>query len=106
MKVFAISDLHLSVNNPKPMDIFGPTWDGYLDKIFSEWKEKVSADDLVLLAGDFSWAMKLNEVEADFELMKNLPGKKNHHSRQSRLLVEQHKCSAKNFARKLLCHSK
>ena len=76
MKVFAISDLHLSVNNPKPMDIFGPTWDGYLDKIFSEWKEKVSANDLVLLAGDFSWAMKLNEVEADFELMKNLPGKK------------------------------
>ena len=76
MKVFAISDLHLSVNNPKPMDIFGPVWDGYLDKIFSEWKEKVSENDLVLLAGDFSWAMKLEEAIADFNLLKDLPGKK------------------------------
>ncbi len=76
MKVFAISDLHLSVNNPKPMDIFGPVWDNYLDKIFADWKEKVSDDDLVLLAGDFSWAMKLEESVQDFEMLKSLPGKK------------------------------
>ncbi len=76
MKVFAISDLHLSVNNPKPMNIFGPTWEGYLDKIFADWKEKVCEDDVVLMAGDFSWAMKLEETKADFELLKNLPGKK------------------------------
>ncbi len=76
MKVFAISDLHLSINNPKPMNIFGPTWEGYLDKIFSDWKNKVGEDDLVLLAGDFSWAMKLEETKPDFELLKNLPGKK------------------------------
>jgi len=76
MKVFAISDLHLSVNNPKPMNIFGPTWEGYLDKIFADWKEKVCEDDIVLMAGDFSWAMKLEETKADFELLKNLPGKK------------------------------
>lgn len=76
MRVFAISDLHLSVNNPKPMDIFGPTWDGYIEKIFAEWKEKVSDDDLVLMAGDFSWAMKLEETEEDFKLLENLPGKK------------------------------
>ena len=76
MKVFAISDLHLSVNNPKPMDIFGPTWEGYLDKIFSDWREKVSEDDIVLLAGDFSWAMKLEDTKEDFDLLKNLPGKK------------------------------
>lgn len=76
MKVFAISDLHLSVNNPKPMDIFGPAWENYLDKIFQDWQEKVSEDDLVLLAGDFSWAMKLEESVADFEMLKNLPGKK------------------------------
>lgn len=76
MKVFAISDLHLSINNPKPMDIFGPVWDGYLDKIFSDWKEKVSEEDLVLLAGDFSWAMKLEETKEDFNLLKDLPGKK------------------------------
>ena len=76
MKVFAISDLHLSINNPKPMDIFGPVWDGYLDKIFSDWKEKVTEEDLVLLTGDFSWAMKIEETKEDFNLLKDLPGKK------------------------------
>ncbi len=76
MKIFAISDLHLSVNNPKPMDIFGPTWEGYLDKIFADWKEKVSDEDVVLMAGDFSWAMKLEETEPDFAMLEALPGKK------------------------------
>ena len=76
MKIFAISDLHLSVNNPKPMDIFGPVWDGYLDKIFSQWKDNVKDDDLVLLSGDFSWAMKLEDSVDDFKLLKDLPGKK------------------------------
>ena len=76
MKVFAISDLHLSINNPKPMDIFGPAWDNYVDKILAQWKEKVSDDDLVLLAGDFSWAMQLEDTKLDFELLKDLPGKK------------------------------
>ena len=76
MRIYAISDLHFSVNNPKPMDIFGPTWEGYLDKIFADWKAKVSDDDIVLLAGDFSWAMKLEETKADFDMLKDLPGKK------------------------------
>lgn len=76
MKVFAISDLHLSVNNPKPMDIFGPTWEGYLEKIVVDWKEKVTDKDLVLMCGDFSWAMKLEQTKEDFDIIKNLPGKK------------------------------
>ncbi len=76
MKIWAISDLHLSINNPKPMDIFGPTWEGYLDKIFDDWKAKVADDDLVLMAGDFSWAMKLEETKPDFDLISPLPGKK------------------------------
>ncbi len=76
MKIFAISDLHLSINNPKPMDIFGPTWEGYLDKIFDDWKAKVSDDDIVLMAGDFSWAMKIEETKPDFALLAKLPGKK------------------------------
>ena len=62
MNIYAISDLHLSVNNSKPMDIFGPVWDGYLDKIFNQWKEVVGQDDVVLLAGDFSWSMKLENA--------------------------------------------
>ncbi len=76
MKVFAIGDLHLSVNNPKPMDIFGPQWEGYVDKIFEDWKEKVGEEDIVLLPGDFSWAMKLEDAKSDFDLMSTLPGKK------------------------------
>ena len=76
MKIFAISDLHLSVNNPKPMDIFGPAWDDYVENVFADWKEKVSDEDVVLMAGDFSWAMKLEEAVEDFNLLKDLPGKK------------------------------
>ena len=76
MKVFAISDLHLSINNPKPMDIFGPVWQGYLDSIFSDWQKKVGEDDVVILAGDFSWAMKLEDTAPDFALLSTLPGKK------------------------------
>ena len=76
MKVFAISDLHLSLHNSKPMDIFGSAWDNYVEKIFEEWKEKVSEEDLVLLAGDFSWAMTLENTKKDFDLLATLPGKK------------------------------
>ena len=76
MKVFAISDLHLSINNPKPMDIFGEVWEGYVEKIFEDWKNKVTDDDLVLLCGDFSWAMKLEDTKKDFDLLSTLPGKK------------------------------
>lgn len=76
VKIFAISDLHLSINNPKPMDIFGPVWDNYVEKIFDDWKTKVGTDDVVLLAGDFSWAMKLDDAVADLNLVASLPGKK------------------------------
>ncbi len=76
MKIFSISDLHLDINNTKPMDIFGPVWHGHLDKITADWKSKVSEDDIVILAGDYSWAMKLEDVVPDFELLNNLPGTK------------------------------
>lgn len=76
MKVFAISDLHLSINNSKPMNIFGPVWDNYLDEIIVDWNKKVSEDDIVLLAGDLSWAMKLEDAKADIEFLKDLKGTK------------------------------
>ena len=49
MKVFAISDLHLSINNPKPMNIFGEVWEDYLPQIEKSWAEKVGKDDVVLM---------------------------------------------------------
>ena len=76
MKVFAISDFHLSINNPKPMDIFGPTWEEYLDKIEKDWSEKVSADDLVLIPGDLSWAMKFEEAKPDLDYICSFAGTK------------------------------
>ncbi len=76
MKVFAISDLHLSTVCDKPMDVFGKAWENYFEQICDDWKKKVTDDDLVILAGDFSWAMRMEEALPDFELVAKLPGKK------------------------------
>ena len=76
MKVFAISDLHLSTSVDKPMDIFGEKWQNYWDKVKTDWQEKVSDDDIVLMAGDFSWAMRMSEALSDFALFDGLKGKK------------------------------
>ncbi len=76
MKVFAVSDLHLSINNPKPMDIFGPAWDNYVDILCTEWQKKVGEDDIVLIAGDISWAMYLTDAVKDLEFISKLNGKK------------------------------
>ena len=76
MKIYAISDLHLSNSCDKPMDIFGGHWEGYTEKIISNWKQKVTDEDLVLIAGDISWAMKLEEAVADLKWIDDLPGKK------------------------------
>ncbi len=58
------------------MEIFGPVWHGHLEKITADWKNKVSDEDVVILAGDYSWAMKLEDVVPDFELLNGLPGTK------------------------------
>ena len=76
MKIFAISDLHLAITTPKPMDVFGGEWENYLEKIENDWREKVCDDDIVLIAGDLSWAMKLEDAMTDFEFLTKLPGKK------------------------------
>lgn len=76
MSIFVIGDLHLSFNNPKPMDIFGDNWSGHEEKIRSNWIENVSEDDLVILPGDFSWETYLEDTKLDFDCLNNLPGKK------------------------------
>lgn len=74
MSIYAISDLHLSFNTNKPMDIFG--WNDYEEKISQDWRTNVKEEDLVLLPGDFSWEMKLENTYKDFQFINNLPGKK------------------------------
>lgn len=76
MKVFAISDLHLSTSVEKPMDIFGEKWQGHFEKIKADWDNRVDDKDIVLLGGDMSWAKTLDEAQSDFDLLKELKGKK------------------------------
>lgn len=76
MKVFAISDLHLSGLKEKPMNVFGEGWDGHFDKIKSDWEEKVSDEDIVLIGGDTSWGMKLEEGMHDVRSLAPLRGRK------------------------------
>lgn len=76
MKVFAISDLHLSFSSDKPMDIFGGAWDNYWQKICEDWQAKVNDEDVVLIAGDISWAMSLDNALADIKEIEKLKGNK------------------------------
>ncbi len=77
MSVWSLSDLHLSFGTPnKKMDVFGPKWTDHADKIKKNWMEKVSADDLVLIAGDISWALHLKEALIDLKWIDALPGTK------------------------------
>jgi len=75
--IYAISDLHLSLRGDKPMDIFGNNWAGYVEKIKENWNNVVKDDDIVLLSGDLSWALKLEDAIDDMkEFLGSLPGKK------------------------------
>ncbi len=76
MAIYAISDLHLSFSTDKPMNIFGEIWENYEEKIAENWKKQITDEDLVLLPGDFSWAMYLKDTVKDFEYLNKLPGKK------------------------------
>lgn len=76
MSIYAIGDLHLSFDTSKPMDIFGDNWKDHENKIKQNWIEKVKQDDLVLLPGDFSWAMNLKDTYKDFCYLNELPGRK------------------------------
>ena len=74
MALFAISDLHLSFASDKPMDVFG--WDNYEALLEKNWRKNVTEEDTVLIPGDISWAMYLEEAEADLSFINDLPGRK------------------------------
>ena len=75
MAVYAISDLHLPAGQ-KPMDIFGPHWIGHFDRIRADWRERVKPEDTVLLPGDLTWAMRLEDAAEDLQSIGELPGRK------------------------------
>lgn len=76
MALFVIADLHLSLNTNKPMDVFGDNWEEYMDKIEKNWQKNISHDDTVVIAGDISWAMNLEEAKLDLGFLDRLNGKK------------------------------
>ncbi len=76
MKIFAISDLHLSSNSDKPMDVFGESWRNHFGRIKESWESLVGDDDIVLLSGDTSWGTKIEEGIEDLKLLTPLKGKK------------------------------
>lgn len=75
MSVFAIGDTHLSFGTDKPMDVFRG-WTSYTEKLRENWIKSVGENDTVVIPGDISWAMRLEESEKDFEFLHSLPGEK------------------------------
>lgn len=75
MSLFAIADTHLSFATNKPMDTFAG-WENYTERLQKNWNKVVGADDDVVIAGDISWAMDFNELEADFDFLEALNGNK------------------------------
>ena len=76
MNIWAIGDLHMDNSGEKPMDIFGPKWINHEEKIFEFWKENIKEDDLILLPGDISWALHLEDVTHDLDKIEKLKGRK------------------------------
>lgn len=75
MSLYAISDLHLSFSVNKPMDIF-PSWENYSGRLQKNWEAKIKQEDVVVIPGDISWGMTLEEAKEDFAFLHRLPGQK------------------------------
>ena len=76
MKIYGISDLHLSFGVNKPMNVFGKVWENYEYKVKENWEKTVKDDDYILIAGDISWGTYLAESKKDYDFINKLPGNK------------------------------
>ena len=78
MSIYAIGDLHLSFSEriEKPMDMFGPEWVNHAERTKANWIQTVSEEDTVILTGDLSWGLRIEETLADLDWIDVLPGKK------------------------------
>lgn len=76
MSLWAISDLHLAFTTDKPMDVFGENWLKHEEKIKENWLKKIREEDTVLIAGDISWSMNIEEGFEDLNWIHKLPGRK------------------------------
>lgn len=76
MKIYAIGDLHLDHTSSKPMEIFGSHWEDHSSQIKANWEQSINESDIILILGDISWAMRLEQARPDLEWLNALPGKK------------------------------
>ncbi|MBW4872852.1 MAG: metallophosphoesterase, partial [Paeniclostridium sp.] len=76
MSLYAIGDLHFSTAVNKPMNIFGDNWENHEKKIIDSWNSKVNKNDTVLIVGDTSWGINMDEATFDLDIIHNLPGEK------------------------------
>ena len=74
MALYGIADLHLSFTADKPMDIYGSAWENHTKRLEENWRRTISQEDTVIIAGDISWGLKLDEAIADLEWIHALPG--------------------------------
>ncbi|HLY26788.1 MAG TPA: metallophosphoesterase [Aggregatilineales bacterium] len=75
-RFWAIGDTHLSLAKPKDMSRFSERWLDHIDRLAREWKREIAPNDVVLLAGDVSWAQSVNKVLPDLGWLRTLPGRK------------------------------
>ena len=76
MRLYAIGDLHLPGGAVKPMDVFGAHWENHFARISEDWRARVTDEDIVLIPGDISWAMQLEQAKEDIDAIAALPGRK------------------------------
>ncbi|WP_236785483.1 metallophosphoesterase [Anaerococcus ihuae] len=74
--IYAIGDLHLDYTEKKSMEVFGKAWENYQEKIFNNWNKIVKKEDTVLIVGDISWAMNIEEAYIDLKKIDDLNGEK------------------------------
>lgn len=109
MALFAIGDLHLCLGAPKPMDIFGGAWTGYMEKL-KEGFSSIQDGDTTVLMGDLSWALDLQEATEDFRWIDEIPGRKiilkgNHDYWWSTAAKFYRFCEENNFSNQLILNN-
>lgn len=57
------------------MDIFRG-WNNYVERLEKKWRALITENDTVVIPGDISWALKLEETKTDLAFLDSLPGKK------------------------------
>ena len=99
MSLFVIGDTHLSLSTDKPMDIFGG-WKNYMQRLEENWRSVVQPQDTVIIPGDVSWGMSLEQAKEDFLFSAPAARKKNPDEGQPRLLVDHPRKDGELFGRK------